>query len=617
MRTLLLLLILFCSTTPALAQTPDMTTFEQIPVLENGRIKPLGNFARHKLETLSGKTTWQDKSAASWLAETLFNPSEAIMQKIIRIDSEALKRRLDLPLDQDTYTLAELRPGLQATMDETVALAQTDQENLTTEQKNLMRLHDNVLEFSKLLRSFSLILPLNITLPEKYGIDKTPLTFMDIRSIEQRVQKDVQAIIKRKGEDIQNYDDTETAIAQLGFQLMQIRSAGQGNNAFLMIPATWNKDWYSPWQILENGQGSPETAAYLEIWQDIATAYRTNNLKQWDIATNKALETVQTLRPEQITQARLKTELLYQKIKPYHAAMILYALSITLLIFCFPRASGDLLPQKSLAPHLRGGVILGITGTLAALGLLAHIGGIAARIYILERPPVGTLYESILFVSALSAAAGIISTWKTKTPLPLLAGQIAALGLLAIAPVLLQDKDSLELLVAVLNTNFWLTTHVLCITAGYAVCIFTAILAHAYLIKNSQNWLSLIHKLSLIALFLTAFGTVLGGIWADQSWGRFWGWDPKENGALLIVLWLIWAQHGRISQKFRSLEYTATLAALNIIVALSWFGVNLLGVGLHSYGFTSGLATGLAAFCTLEIVIIAALYITARKRQKT
>ena len=125
-----------------------------------------------------------------------------------------------------------------------------------------------------------------------------------------------------------------------------------------------------------------------------------------------------------------------------------------------------------------------------------------------------------------------------------------------------------------------------------------------------------IHKIGLVALLLTSVGTVLGGIWADQSWGRFWGWDPKENGALLIVLWLIWIQHGRLSGNIRPLGYVAGIAALNIVVALAWFGVNLLGVGLHSYGFTSGIASGLAAFCIFEFITIITLWTMIRTKEK-
>jgi ABC-type transport system involved in cytochrome c biogenesis permease subunit len=233
------------------------------------------------------------------------------------------------------------------------------------------------------------------------------------------------------------------------------------------------------------------------------------------------------------------------------------------------------------------------------------------RIYILGRPPVGTLYESVLFVSLICPFLGTIITIARKDALAIAVGAGAAASLLLISPVALPQGDSLEVLVAVLNTNFWLATHVICITAGYGVSILTACLAHALLALKSvsdrlrQN----LYQLSLSALFLMVVGTVLGGIWADQSWGRFWGWDPKENGALLICLWLLWIQHGRLSLHLDQAAFMAMLAALNIIVAISWFGVNLLSVGLHSYGFTSGMASGLALFCTAEFVIIAVLWI--------
>ncbi|MBY0354822.1 MAG: cytochrome c biogenesis protein CcsA, partial [Rickettsiales bacterium] len=117
----------------------------------------------------------------------------------------------------------------------------------------------------------------------------------------------------------------------------------------------------------------------------------------------------------------------------------------------------------------------------------------------------------------------------------------------------------------------------------------------------------------LVALALTATGTLLGGVWADQSWGRFWGWDPKENGALLIVLWIIWLLHARASKQLQALGYTVALALLTVIVAIAWFGVNMLGIGLHSYGFTQATAFGLLAFCCMEAMLIAYLALRVRR----
>ena len=183
------------------------------------------------------------------------------------------------------------------------------------------------------------------------------------------------------------------------------------------------------------------------------------------------------------------------------------------------------------------------------------------------------------------------------------------------------QPDDKEVLVAVLNTNFWLATHVLVITAGYGASIFAGVLGHLYLVSKllkpeaSDRIFQKMHFTALIALLLTATGTILGGIWADQSWGRFWGWDPKENGALLIVLWLVWAIHGRISGHIKKPDYAALTGLLNIIVALEGLGVNVLNVGLHSYGFISGIAFGLISFCLAELIIIGTLYTLARRKK--
>ncbi len=124
-----------------------------------------------------------------------------------------------------------------------------------------------------------------------------------------------------------------------------------------------------------------------------------------------------------------------------------------------------------------------------------------------------------------------------------------------------------------------------------------------------------IHSAALLALFFAGIGTVLGGIWADQSWGRFWGWDPKENGALLIVLWLIWVLHGRISGQLKHQGTLYGLCFLSVILALSWFGVNLLGVGLHAYGFTDSATWSLGLFTIVEIAFILVIAAIRKSQQ--
>ena len=121
---------------------------------------------------------------------------------------------------------------------------------------------------------------------------------------------------------------------------------------------------------------------------------------------------------------------------------------------------------------------------------------------------------------------------------------------------------------------------------------------------------------TIFALFFTLFGTILGGIWADQSWGRFWGWDPKENGALLIVMWQIMMLHMRISGFVKPAGFALGLVLNNIVVVLAWFGVNLLSVGLHSYGFASGIARNLIIFIIIELFFGFGTYYWAKSKIK-
>jgi ABC-type transport system involved in cytochrome c biogenesis permease subunit len=241
---------------------------------------------------------------------------------------------------------------------------------------------------------------------------------------------------------------------------------------------------------------------------------------------------------------------------------------------------------------------------------------ILTRIIILERPPVSTLYESVLFVALIAALLGaLMDRGKTSHEGKLIASLLGAF-LMGISGIFAVGADTLGVVIAVLNTDFWLATHVITITAGYGIALVAGTLAHVYLIKPEDKRYKQLHTIALIALLFTAIGTILGGIWADQSWGRFWGWDPKENGALLIVIWLVWVLHGLITGHLKPIWFACLLAFTNIIVALSWFGVNLLNVGLHSYGFTDSAAYGLLAFCITELVLITSFTLYAKRHAR-
>jgi ABC-type transport system involved in cytochrome c biogenesis permease subunit len=173
----------------------------------------------------------------------------------------------------------------------------------------------------------------------------------------------------------------------------------------------------------------------------------------------------------------------------------------------------------------------------------------------------------------------------------------------------------MEMMRAVLDSNFWLATHVVTITIGYSGTFLAGTLAVGYTLarqfsprfdsSSTRTLVSMTYGIICFALFFSFVGTVLGGIWADQSWGRFWGWDPKENGALLIVLWNAIILHARWGGYVRERGLMAMAIFGNVITSLSWFGVNMLGVGLHSYGFMQSAFWSLSGFIVSQLALIA------------
>ena len=596
--------------------------FSKLPIAHEGRIKPIQSFATSTLKDISGtdKITInaQTIDATQWLIISVFDPQNAGLLPIFKIENDAIRKALDLEKNTQRIALDTLSPYLKATQKDVIALLGKEQSALTKNEAALINIHENAATLTQLMRSFSALLPLDLVLPEQMRKDITaPITFLKIAPYEQGIKKALQKITSAKGNNPNTFSYDEMNTAQTGFQIAALRAGGEANTLFKVIPNSWDKNetdkqnlWLSPWQTILQGEGSPESAFLLSQWEELSNAYRNGNVALWNAVLGDLKAEMQVQAEGLYDPARFEAEKTYQSFKPYLWITLLYAISLALII---AGTRGALSSKKK--------VINNAAFFTAITGIALHLTAFFGRIYILERPALGTLYETLLFVSLACAIIGFaLSRIKTPPNLFLGLGIFAALLLLTIAPIFTQSGESLEVLSAVLNTNFWLATHVLCITIGYGVCIMTALIAHAGFVAKIKNTgalplQKLTHQFSIIALLLTAIGTILGGIWADQSWGRFWGWDPKENGALLIVLWLIWAQHGRLSGKITGLRFLAAMAALNIIVAISWFGVNLLGVGLHSYGFTSGILAGLIAFCALQTALIAMLWVKAHKSQ--
>lgn len=254
---------------------------------------------------------------------------------------------------------------------------------------------------------------------------------------------------------------------------------------------------------------------------------------------------------------------------------------------------------------------------VAVLTLLVHTWALGARMYLMDRPLVfvTNLYSSAVFIGWACVILGLVLECLFHKSIGNLVASVLGASTMLIAHHLGSSTDTLEMMQAVLDTNFWLATHVTCVSLGYSATFATGVLGILYIVFGVltpilDQDLSKVLKTALYAVvcfatLLSFTGTVLGGIWADQSWGRFWGWDPKENGALLIVIWNALILHARWGGMVQARGMAVLAVAGNMVTGWSWFGTNQLQVGLHSYGFSNTLAFGLVIGWALHAVILA------------
>ena len=280
-------------------------------------------------------------------------------------------------------------------------------------------------------------------------------------------------------------------------------------------------------------------------------------------------------------QSRVTLEAVFNRTMLFYQALVWYGLVMLMLLasYRFRWVSAFVLPT-----------------TVWAFGL--HSVGLLCRMIIENRPPVTNLYSSAVFVGwgvlALALAIGPRMRSAANRSALLFFSLCINFLTLIIAHHLSIQGDTLQMLQAVLDTNFWLSTHVVIMTLGYSAMLLAGFLGAYYVLRRlvdrsfesqAADWVRLTLIIVMFGLSLSSIGTILGGIWADQSWGRFWGWDPKENGALLVVLWGAIILHARLAGWIKERGVMVLAIGGNAVVAFSWFGVNMLGIGLHAYGF--------------------------------
>ena len=611
-KILFLIILLFVSHTQAqeicpIAKGVDLDTFKRIPVLEEGRLKPLDTYARNVLLAFSGKTKYQDVEAIDWLARLLFDSQRTREDQVFLINNPLIAETLGIEVEKSRrYSFAQLQDAYPKLQELALAAYSIEAKERDIIEVELIRVFESLNLYSKLSLTFMFALPHPDFTIDDAGVKQTfelspdtnVYSYLDIALRAQNLQQSLLAVQSKPQEE---WDEGSKQVVSATSQLFQW-SMTYNSLPLQFVPSyrTQDEQFYSPWDVMGDALTTSEGRAELVLLQNIVFDYWNGRQIEFDLNVKQLLDSFEersTMDYDADTTS-LNLELIYNQAKPFFWAKFLYII-VFLVVMC------SYLGWAIALRTLSGWILIG--------AIILHTIGLVMRIMILQRPPVTNLYETFIFVGFISVLVGLFIERIHKQGLGQLVASISGFIFLMIASKFALDGDTLQMLVAVLNSNFWLSTHVLTITTGYAGVCVAGIIGHIYMIQaickpKEKEVLANTYRIMLGALgfglTMSFLGTNLGGIWADQSWGRFWGWDPKENGALMIILWSAMLFHAKIGRMIGPLGMAVGCALGNIVVVWAWFGVNLLSVGLHSYGFTSGLARNIIIYVVVQLLFL-------------
>jgi cytochrome c-type biogenesis protein CcsB len=421
------------------------------------------------------------------------------------------------------------------------------------------------------------------------------------------------AALRQAGEPVPRLNtEAQTVLGRL--QLFDTLGA---TTAFLLAPPPPGSPAGAPWLSIDQLAVAypPEKAApILQDLRNLNVAGREGDNAEFDAAAQRLVDDLRALNPEVYPPVNVvNRENFYNRLKPFDTAMWLLIPAALLLV-----AGARHGPRHWL---LRGGVAL----SAASLGFMIY--GLLLRVLIAGRAPVTNMYESVVWVAMGTVLFGLIFYAVYRNRLMLLSAlPVSFLCLLLVRSLPVAMPARLDPLVPVLRDNFWLTVHVLTITLSYAAFALALGFAHVILwryirkpetadaIRPLHEWL---YRMMFVGLILLATGTILGGVWANYSWGRFWGWDPKETWALIALLMYVVAIHGKMAGWWGDFGI-AVAAVVNFAgIIMAWYGVNyVLGAGLHSYGFGVGGEGYVLAFLAAEAAYVGLAIVRHRGAQK-
>jgi cytochrome c-type biogenesis protein CcsB len=568
----------------------DLEAFGRIPVHEGGRIKPLDSVARTSLMLISGKQTFVDENgetqpAIRWLMDVMASPPNsegpADKYKVFRIENDQVLSLLGLrPRSGFRYAVEEFAPKIEELSKQAKRAQETPDRNRDVYDRKILETAEHIHQYGQLS---ALLVPR--TIPPDKAVAKWRAIGQFGDEAKEVAAANIRADADREKVDFHKLNDEQMK------QWVQRFAAERQRVLATMMPSA-GKSFLQALRFYKEGQAESFNQAVAEY------AANLHDLPEKDLA-------------------KVDFEAFFNRLAPFYTCIVLYI--FVFLLTCI----GWLGFNRAL---LRAALWLLI------LTLLVHTGSLGARMYIQGRPPITNLYSTAIFVGWAVVILGILLEIFSRLGLgTALAATTGALTLV-IAHYLGVGTDTLEPMRAVLATNFWLATHVTCINLGYAATLAAGGLGITFIILGVftplltrspakirmladvwnpalgkdlfQGLGRMIYGVVCFAMLLSFVGTVLGGIWADQSWGRFWGWDVKENGALIIVLANALVLHARWGGLVKQRGMAVLTVIGNIVTAWSWFGVNMLGVGLHSYGFMSAALFWMIVWVMLNLTLI-------------
>jgi ABC-type transport system involved in cytochrome c biogenesis permease subunit len=547
----------------------SLKTLGKIPVLVGGRIKPLDTVARNSLLIIHGKetvrlTNGKMLSPMHWLAETLFNAPVADRYPVFVIQNPDVLGLFGWEQkDRKYFGYAELKPFLRQIEEQGALSEKLQSVERSAYQNAVLNLRNGLVLYQRLENSLQ---------PE--GATNWAAAIGSLAS---------QAV---SPEQVARQIQRNQQLAETAYILAVPPAPGQGNA------------WRSSGETILQSIGSTELHPVVKMYAQIGDAWRAGDRAGFNRPVALLFDWM--AQRQATASSRASFEFLFNQVDPFMHSMVLY-------VTAFLLACGSWLLWPRILNRSAFYLLL--------LGLAIHTFGLVSRMYLQERPPVTNLYSSAIFIGWGAVIVALILERIFRGGIgAACAGAIGFITLI-IAHHLAGSGDTLEMLRAVLDTNIWLATHVVAITTGYSAMFLAGMLAIIYIVRGvftcsltrplADSLARMTYGVVCFATFFSFVGTVLGGIWADQSWGRFWGWDPKENGAVLIVLWCAMILHARWGGFIRQRGLMIMAVFGNVITSFSWFGVNMLGVGLHSYGFMEKAFPWLCGFVLSQLALMA------------